>query len=113
MEPPSKTQLEAMGLEERREPDEHLGFSAWERKLALHNYIKAQNATDKPQVDEIFRFERGTVTSSCVRCNMGIHVIRIQASITSGDEEEVELPTEHYLCKAETGVWSMKYLTSA
>ena len=114
MEVISKAQLEAMGLEEKRtDIDEVPTLSSWPRKAILHAAVKAQNTVDKPRVDKIFRYARGNTVSTAVRCNMGIHIIKIQASVTTGNEDIVELPDEFYLCKEETGVWTMKYLTSA
>ena len=113
----NESQLEAMGLQPKRgNTDEYLGFSSWARKLQLHTAVKAQTGTsDKPQTDEWFRHEKGTTCSEAVRCNICVHIIKVQATVTAGNTNGTDrrLPDEYYLCKKETGVWSLKHLTSA
>ena len=46
---------------------------------------------------------------------MGIHIIKISAVVPNGNANGTDkpLPDEYYLCKKETGVWTLKYLTSS
>ena len=116
MEDISPTQLEAMGLEPQRATvDERPMFSDWTRKAILHAALKLQAVADRPKTDEFFRFAKGVHVVSSVRCNMGIHIIKISCIIPAGngDGTDKALPDEYYLCKKETGVWSMKYLTTS
>ena len=110
------TQLEAMGLEPKRQTvDETPTFSAWTRKAILHAAIKAQNTPDRPVTDDMWRYAKGTHVVSSVRCNMGVHIIKISCIVIAGNQDgsDKPLPDEYFLCKAETGVWTMKYLTTA
>ena len=111
------SQLAAMGLHPKRgNTDERLGFSAWQRKVELHTAVQAQTGTtDKPQTEEWFRHERGTTCAEAVRCNVCVHIIKVQATVTAGNENgsDRRLPDEYYLCKKETGDWSVKHLTSS
>ena len=101
----SNSQLEAMGLEPQRPTvDERPGFSAWTRKAILHAAIKAQNTPDRPETDDMWRYAKGTHVVSSVRCNMGVHIIKISCIIPSGNPDGTDkaLPDKYYLCKAET-----------
>ena len=112
----SNSQLETIGLEPLRpQEDEKPKFSDWPRKATLHAAIKAQNQTDKPTVDEMWRIAKGNSVVSSVYCNMGIHIIKIQAVVTGGGVGGTDkpLPDEFYLCKEEMGVWTIKYLTTS
>ena len=112
----SNSQLEAMGLEPRRtELDEFLKFSDWQRKATLHAAIKNQNQPDKPGTEEMWRYAVGNTVVTAVRCNMGIHIIKISAVVPNGNTNGTDkaLLDEYYLCKKETGVWTVKYLTAA
>ena len=112
----SNPQLETIGLKPQRTTlVEKPKFSDWTRKAVLHAAIKAQNQADKPTVDEIWRTAKGNSVVSSVYCNMGIHIIKIQAIVTGGGVGGTDkpLPDEFYLCKEEMGVWTIKYLTSS
>ena len=112
----SNSQLEAMGLEPHRQGvDEKLRFSNWTRKAALHAAIKAQNQLDKPDTVDMWRIAGGNTVVSAVNCNMGIHIIKISAVVPgcNANGSDIALPDEFYLCKKETGVWTVKYLTAA
>ena len=78
-------------------------------------YHRNKNTADKPRVEEWFRFARGTTLVTAVRCNICVHIIKIQATVIAGntDGTDKRLLDEYYLCKKETGVWTLKYLTSA
>ena len=98
----SNTQLETMGLEPLRpDLDEKPKFSDWTRKAVLHAAIKAQNQANKPTVDEIWRTAKGNSVVLSVYCNMGIHIIKIQAIVTGGGVGGTDkpLPDEYYLSK--------------
>ena len=115
METYSNTQLEAMGLEPQRPTvDERPRFSEWTRKAILHAAIKAQNTPDRPETDDMWRYALGTNVVSAVRCNMGVHIIKISRVIPGGNQNGTDkaLPDEDYLCKKETGVWTNKMLIS-
>ena len=103
----SNSQLEAMGLEPHRQGvDECLRFSNWQRKATLHAAIKAQNQPDKPDTEDMWRYAVGTTLVTAVRCNMGIHIIKISAVVPNGNTNGTDkaLPDEYYLCKK--GNWS-------
>ena len=109
--------LKTMGLHSKRAAlDEHLGFSKWNQKKDLHQKVKAQTGTaDKPDADVWFRHEKGTNNTNAVRCNVCIHIIKIQATGTKGGEDDADLdiPAEHYLCKEETGAWAVENLVTS
>ena len=48
-----------------------------------------------------------------VKCNMGIHTAKLTAIVPGGNANGTDkaLPSEYYICKKETGVWTNKYLT--
>ena len=99
--------LKTMGLNPKRATlDEHLGFSKWTKKKELHRKVKAQTGTtDKPDADVWFRHEKGTTCSTAVRCNVCIYIIKVQATVKKGGEDDADkdIPAEYYLCKEETG----------
>jgi len=96
--------------------DEQVGFSKWPRKLDLHNRVLAQTGTtDKPDAEEWFRTEKGTSSTSAVRCHVCIYIIKIQATVTKGnnDNSDKRLQDEYYLCKEETGAWAVENLVTS
>ena len=100
----SNSQLEAMGLVPQRPTvDERPTFSAWTRKAILHAAIKAQNTPDRPETDDMWRYAKGTHVVLSVRCNMGVHIIKISCVIPGGNQDcsDKALPDEYYLCKQE------------
>ena len=117
MEDHSEEQLEAMGLcPNRKDLDQSIPYGSWPPRKNYHDYIKA--STDQPEMpasEVMWRYEQGTNLLTAVRCNAGIHIIKISAIVTAGGVAGVDLPLadEHYLCKKQTGEWSKKYLTSA
>ena len=108
-------QLEAMGLCMVRDNlDQHLTYGKWTERRTFHDRIRAvaNTQTDKPASAHMWRYEAGTNHLTAVRCNMGIHIIKLSAIIPRGNTDltDKELPTGYYLCKKETGIWSKKYL---
>ena len=103
--------LKTMGLNPKRAAlDEHIGFSKWTKKKDLHRKVKAQTGTaDKPDAEVWFRHEKGTTCSSAVRCNVCIYIIKVQATVKKGGEDDADkdIPAEYYLCKEETGAWAV------
>ena len=103
------SQLAAIGLHAKRGVlDECLPFSEWDRKRDIHDAVKAQTGTtDKPSADVWFKFERGTTNANAVRCNVCIYIIKIQATVISGNTDGTDkaIADEYYLCKKETGDW--------
>ena len=81
----SDAQLETMGLEPLRDRlDKNLRFSDFATKALMHTAIKAQNQTNKPAVDEMWRIARGNTVISSVYCNMGIYIIKVSAVVIGG-----------------------------
>ena len=116
MEAASEAQLASMGLRaQRKDIDEIISFSQWDRKVALHRAIKLQNVPARPSVDNMWRQEQGNGAGYNTKCNVGICIINISAAVpgegTRGAPKD--LPGQSYLCKEEMGVWSKKYLTSS
>ena len=113
----SQPQLEAMGLCPIRENlDQHIGYGKWDERRNFHTLVKAvTNQTDKPASTVMWRCEAGNNILTAVRCNMGIHIIKLSAIVPEGNTDGTDKPLndEHYLGKKETGVWSLKHLTSA
>ena len=112
----SNPQLEAMGLVPHRNGvDERLPYTKWDRKAVLHAAIRATNQPDKPLNDDMWRIAAGNNVITAVRCNMGIYIIKISTVIPNGNTNGTDkpLPDEYYLCKKETEVWTLKYLTSS
>ena len=109
--------LKTMGLNPKRATlDEHLGFSKWTKKKELHRKVKAQTGTtDKPDADVWFRHEKGTTCSTAVRCNVCIYIIKVQATVKKGGEDDADkdIPAEYYLCKEETGAWAVENLVTS
>ena len=99
----------------RPEVDERFVFSSWDRKATLHAAIIATDQPGKPAGNPLWRFAGGNNVVSAVRCNMGCHIIKIEAIVPGGNTDGTDraLPAEHYICKKETGEWSLKYLTSS
>ena len=113
----SQPQLDAMGLCPIREHlDQHLGYGKWDERRNLHTLVKlSSNQTDKPKSEVMWRYEAGNNILTAVRCNLGIHIIKLSAIIPQGNNDGSDRPLndEYYLGKKETGVWSIKHLTSA
>ena len=113
----SQEQLEAMGLcPNRRDLDQRLPYGAWANRRNYHTFIEnATNQPEKPISGVMWRYEQGTSILTAVRCNAGIHIVKLSAVVTAGGTDGVDLPLadEYYLCKKQTGEWSKKYLTSA
>ena len=113
----SQPQLEAMGLcPFRVNLDQHIRYGDWDQRRNFHTLVRAaNNQEDKPLSTVMWRTKIGTNVPTAVRCNMGIHVIKLSAIIPGGNDDgtDKDLPEEYYLCKKETGVWTLKYLTSA
>ena len=113
----SQAQLEAMGLcSIRTNLDEQIDFGKWDDRRNFHTFIKATtNQADKPASEVMWRCEQGNNILTAVRCNMGIHIIKLTAVVPGGNTDGTDKPLadEYYLGKKETGVWSLKYLTSA
>ena len=112
----SETHLQSMGLQpHRKDIDEIISFSNWTRKDDLHAAIRTQNVPNRPSVANMWRVTQGTSIMNVVRCNMGICIINISATVPAGMDNgnDKSLPVESYLCKEQMGVWTLKYLTSA
>ena len=113
-----ESQLEAMGLCPIREnQDQRLGYGKWAERRTFHAHIKSvvNTQSDKPKSTDMWRYEAGNNLLTAVRCNMGIHIVKLNAIIPEGNTNgsDKALPDEYHLCKKETGIWSKKYLTSA
>ena len=116
MEAASEAQLASMGLRaQRKDIDEIISFSQWDRKVALHRAIKLQNVPARPSVDNMWRQEQGNRAGYNTKCNVGICIINISAAVPGEGTTcaPKDLPGQSYLCKEEMGVWSKKYLTSS
>ena len=113
----SQAQLEAMGLcSVRTNLDHQVPYGKWDDRRNFHTFVKATtNQADKPASTVMWRVEAGNNVLTAVRCNMGIHIIKLSAAVPGGntDGTDKDLPDKYYLCKKETGVWSKKHLTSA
>merc|ERR1712015_43784 len=101
----SQAQLEAMGLcSIRTNLDEQIDFGKWDDRRNFHTFIKATtNQADKPASEVMWRCEQGNNILTAVRCNMGIHIIKITAVIPGGNTDGTDKPLadEYYLSKKE------------
>ena len=92
--------------------DESLFYSDWDRKLILHEAIKASDQTDKPKGDELWATQKGSVPNSTA-CNMMVNIARLSAVVIGGGAAgaDKDLDEVFYICKEETAVWTKKYIT--
>ena len=103
-----------MGLCPNRENlDQHLKYADWANRRNFHTFIKdTTNQPEKPGSELMWRCEQGNTILTAVRCNAGVHIIKLSAVVTGGGTDGTDKPLadEYYLCKKEIGVWSLKYL---
>ena len=73
MEVASEAQLALMGLRsQRKDIDEVISFSQWDRKTALHRAIRLQNVPARPSVEDMWRIEQGNPAGYNTKCHVGI-----------------------------------------
>jgi hypothetical protein len=112
----SNPQLEDMGLTPYRHGvDERFGWGQWPKREVLHAAILATDQPNKPTSNPLWRTAAGANLVTAVKCNMGIHIIKLSAVIPGGNANGTDkaLPPEYYICKKETGVWTLKYVTTS
>ena len=96
----SQPQLEAMGLmQHRANIDQQIRFGSWDDRRNVHTLVRASDHPDKPRSVPMWRTEQGTNVLSAVRCNMGVHIIKITAVVPGGNDDGTDkaLPDEYYL----------------
>ena len=100
----SNPQLEDMGLTPyRHDVDERFGWGQWNRREVLHAAILATDQPNKPTSNPLWRTAAGANVVTAVKCNMGIHIIKLLAVIPGGNANDTDkaLPPEYYICKKE------------
>ena len=99
----SQEQLEAMGLCPNREHlDQRLPYAAWANRRNYHTFVEnTTNQPEKPESALMWRCEQGNTILTAVRCNAGIHIVKLSAIVTGGGAEGVDKPLadEYYLCQ--------------
>ena len=113
MATPNAIQLHDMGLTPNDPADNSPAWSAWPRKLAIHNAIVASDQPNKPAGDLLWKTVREAITGNMISCNMCIHTARLTGIVTGGNPDGTDkvLDEKIYICKKEAALWIRQYLT--